>query len=115
MRKRKEGRKFHREKDQRNALLKILSRSLILNGKIKTTQAKAKEVRFSVEKSITLAKKNNLAARRRLLETYSGQLTKKLIEEIGPKYKDRPGGYTRIIKTGLRKSDGAKMAIIQLL
>lgn len=115
MKKLKQGRKFSREKDQRKALKKSLVRALFLHGKMKTTEAKAKEIAPYSEKMITKAKKGDLAARRDLAKTLSPKLVKKLVEEIAPKYKDRKGGYTRIIKLGPRKSDGAKMAIIELV
>ena len=85
------------------------------NKKIKTTQAKAKEVSGFTEKLITKAKKGDLASRRFLLKFFSKDIVKKMIDEIAPQYKDRKGGYTRIIKLGPRKSDGAKMAIIELV
>lgn len=115
MRKQKKGRKFHRETGQRKALLKGLARALILKEKIETTEAKAKELSSFVEKKITKAKKGDLAARRQLRKTFSNQVVKKLVEEIAPLYKKRPGGYTRIVKLGVRKSDSAKMAIIELV
>lgn len=115
MRKFKKGRKFGREKSQRNALLKSLVSALYLNGKIKTTEAKAKEVSPIAEKFITRAKKSDVSARRLLGGNLSKEIVKKLVDEIAPKYKERKGGYTRIIKLGPRKSDGAKMAIIELL
>ncbi len=115
MRKLKKGRKFHRKKSQRKALLKSLAQTLILKEKIRTTEAKAKESRSLIEKSITLAKKKTLASRRQLLKIFPKNLVKKLIEEIAPRYKDRKGGYTRIIKLGQRSSDGAKLAIIELI
>jgi len=115
MKKLKQGRKFSRKKDQRRALLKSLARSIFVFGKIKTTEAKAKEVSSFAEKCITKAKKGDLSARRILLRYFSEEIVKKLIEEIGPKYKERNGGYTRIINLGQRKSDGAKMAIIELV
>jgi large subunit ribosomal protein L17 len=115
MRKLKKGRKFSRVRDQRKALLKNLSVELFVHEKIKTTEAKAKELKSYAEKFITKAKKGDLAARRHLLKFFPKQVVKKLIEEIAPLYKERPGGYTRIIKLGPRKSDGAKMAIIELV
>ncbi len=115
MKKLKQGRKFSRKKDERKALLKSLARSIFIFRKIKTTEAKAKEVSSFVEKCITKAKKGDLASRRILLRYFSQEVVKKLIEEIAPKYKERNGGYTRIIKLGQRKSDGAKMAIIELV
>jgi len=115
MKKRKRGRELSRKKGQRKALLKSLARALILNEEIKTTEAKAKEASRFIEKFITRAKKNDLASRRHLAKFFSPRIVKKLIDEIGPRYKERSGGYTRIIKLGLRKSDGAKMAIIELV
>jgi len=121
MRKRKKGRKLSRERNQRRALLKSLASALLLNEKIKTNEAKAKEVSSLVEKFITQAKKGNLTSRRLLAKSLGGgrvaskKIVKKLVEEIGPRYKERKGGYTRIIKLGPRKSNGAKMAIIELV
>jgi len=115
MKKLKQGRKFSREKDQRKALIKSLARALFLHGKIETTQAKAKELSPFVQKIITKAKKNDLACTRALLAYFSKKTTQKIINEIAPKYKDRKGGYVRIIKKGPRKSDRAKMAIIELV
>jgi len=115
MKKRKKGRKFSRERDQRRALLKSLSRALILNERIETTEAKAKEVSRFVEKFITKAKKKDLSSRRHLLKFFSPKTVQKLMEEIAPRYKERRGGYTRVMKLGPRKTDGAKMAIIELV
>ena len=115
MKKLKQGRKLSRKRNQRKALLNSLARALFLCGKIKTTQAKAKEVSKFAEKYITRAKKGDLASRRILAKYFSKDLNKKLIDEIGPKYKKRKGGYTRIIKLGPRKTDGAKMVIIELV
>lgn len=115
MRKLKKGRKFSRKRDQRKALLKSLASSLFLKEKIKTTETKAKEVSRLVGKSITRAKKGDLASRRILAKYFSRNLVKKLVNEIGPRYKSRKGGYTRIIRLGPRKSNGAKMTIIELV
>ncbi len=111
----KKGRKFGLKRDQRKALLKRLAGSLILKEKIKTTEAKAKEVRPFVEKLITKSKTNSLANVRSLAKYFSAKVLKKIVSEIGPRFKDRNGGYTRITKTGMRKTDGAKMAIIELI
>jgi large subunit ribosomal protein L17 len=115
MRKRKIGRKFSRESAQRKALLKSLVQSLILNEKMKTTEAKAKEARRAAEKAITKAKKNSVSAKRQLAKLFSSQTVKKLTDELAPRYKERAGGYTRIIKLGRRRSDSAKTAIIEFL
>lgn len=115
MRKRKKGRKLSRKRDQRKALLKGLARELIMKEKIRTTEIKAKETVRFVERFIERAKNNDLTTRRFLGRFFSPEVVKKLILEIGPRYKERKGGYTRIIKLGPRKSDGAKIAIIELV
>ena len=115
MRKRKRGRKLSRKRDVRRALLRSLAAALILRAKIKTTEAKAKEVSAFVEKFVSIAKKGDLASQRRLNQVFTPLVVKKLIKEIGPRYQTRKGGYTRIIKLGLRRSDGAKMAFIEFV
>jgi large subunit ribosomal protein L17 len=115
MRKRKFGRRLSRKTDQRKALLRSLANTLLLKEKIKTTEAKAKEVSFFVEKLITKAKIGNLSSKRFLSKFFSPKIVKKIINEIAPKYKERKGGYTRIIKLGPRKLDGARMVIIELV
>ena len=108
-------RKLSRKRDQRKALRASLATALFLKEKIKTTEAKAKELAVFAEKQISRAKKADLHSRRLLVNFFSPKIVKKLVEEIAPRYKERKGGYTRIIKLGPRKSDGAKMAIIELL
>lgn len=115
MRKLKKGRKFSRERGQRKALIKSLTSAFILKEKIRTTEAKAKELRIFLEKYINRAKDKDLTTKRFLAKFFSPLLVKKLTEEIGPRYKERKGGYTRILKLGQRKSDGTKMAIIELV
>ncbi len=115
MKKLKKGRKFSRKRDQRKALLKSLASSLFLTERIRTTEVKAKELSRFASKHITRAKKGDLSSRRILAKYFSKDLVKKLVNEIGPRYKERKGGYTRIIKLGQRKSDGAKIAIIELV
>ncbi len=115
MRKRKKGRKLNRKKDQRKALMISLGVSLILKEKIRTTEAKAKEVKGFIEKQITRAKIGSLHSRRLLAGFFPSKIVKKLFDEIAPRYKERRGGYTRIIKLGQRKINGAKMAIIELI
>ena len=115
MRKLNKGRKLSRKKGPRKALLRSLANNFFIYEKIKTTEAKAKELRPIAEKDITRAKKNDIASRRILLKTLNPKTVKKIIEEIAPKYKDRNGGYTRILKLGPRNSDGAKMVIIELI
>jgi large subunit ribosomal protein L17 len=115
MRKRHKGRKLSRKRDQRKALLKSLTRELFLKERIETTEAKAKELRSFAERFIERAKEKNLSNIRYVSRFFSKDVTKKLFDEIGPRYKERKGGYTRILKLGQRKSDGAKMAIIELV
>lgn len=115
MRHRKKRNKLTRSKDQRRALLRSLTSSLILKEKIVTTEAKAKRLKPFLEKSISRARKETLANRRLLLKDFSKKVVGKLIKELGPRYKDRPGGYSRIIKINPRKTDSAKMAIIELV
>lgn len=115
MRKRKKGRKLSRKRDQRRALLRALASALFLKEKIKTTEAKSKEVSDFAEKRITRAKIGSLVSRRLLAREFSPEIIKKLFNDIAPRYLERKGGYTRIIKLGKRQSDGAKMAIIELV
>jgi len=115
MRKRNKGRILSRPKSQRKALLRNLANSLFLHGKIKTTEAKAKELRPVAEKFITRAKDGKLVSKNILTQDLNPPIVKKLIAEIAPLYLTRPGGYTRITKLGPRKSDGARMAIIELV
>ena len=111
----KKGRKFGRKRDQRKALLKSLARSLVLHEKIKTTQAKAKELRPFIEKLVTRARKGDLNAHRYIARIFNDKPRKKLINQIAKRYDKRAGGYTRIIKLGPRKSDTAQMAIIEFV
>lgn len=115
MRHRKKGRKFGRSRSQRKALLYGLVSSIIFREKLTTTTAKAREARSFLEKSITRAKEGSLRARRLLAKSFPPTVVKKLVDELGPRYKDRPGGYVRITKIGSRKSDGAEMAVIELI
>lgn len=111
----KKGRKFGREKTQRRAMMNTLASSLIVHGSIETTECKAKELRSFVEKIITKSKAGGLANTRLVRGSLSSLATKKVFTEIAPKYTDRKGGYTRVIKLPRRISDGAKMAIIELV
>ncbi len=105
-----------REKAHREVLLKNLAESLILHGKIKTTLAKAKALCTVVEPLITKAKAGTLAARRGLIKAlFTDEAVNKLMNDLGPKYKDRKGGYTRIIKLAPRDSDSAEVARIELV
>ncbi len=110
-------RKFGRVRKVRVALVNSLALNLIVREKIKTTEPKAKELRPFVEKLVTRAKKNDVAGRRLIAAKLSnkGREVKKLFDVIAPKYADKNGGYTRIMKLGARKSDGAKMAIIEFV
>ncbi len=111
-----QNRKLGKTSDQRRAMLRAMTTYLLENGQIKTTYARAKEVAPIAEKMITLAKKNNLASYRQVLSYVTKEdVAKKLFDEIGPKYADRNGGYTRVLKMGPRRGDAAEMAIIQLV
>jgi large subunit ribosomal protein L17 len=116
MRHRKKGKILDRKVGPRKALLRNLAVSLILYEKIQTTGAKAKTLRPIVEKLITKGKTNTLVARRNLLKyLYKESAVKKIIEDIGPRYKDRKGGYTRILKLGRRAGDAAEIVQIELV
>ncbi len=116
MRHRKKGRILGRTKGPRQALIKNLAASLILYEKIKTTEAKAKEIRSYVERLITKGKANNLAARRLLLRRLPTENSvKKVLEVLSPRYQERKGGYTRIVKLPRRRGDGAKSVLIEFV
>jgi large subunit ribosomal protein L17 len=115
MRKLNKGRKLSRKIGPRKALLRVLVNNFFTQEKIKTTEAKAKELRSIAEKMITRAKNPTLPNRRLLATNLTPKMTKKVIDEVAPIYKDRNGGYTRIIKLGPRNSDGARMVIIELV
>ena len=109
-------RKLGRTKDVRTAMLRAMVTYLIENGRIETTVTRAKEVRPLVEKMITLGKKNTLASKRQALAFITKEdAVKKLFSELSPKYADRNGGYTRILRTGPRRGDAAEMAIIEFV
>jgi large subunit ribosomal protein L17 len=109
-------RKFGREKNQRNALLRSLAIALIKEEKIKTTEAKAKEIRPLVEKIITKGKSDTLASRRLILSKLASEsASDKVLKTLSPKYKDRAGGYTRIVKLPRRNTDGSAMAYIEFV
>ncbi|MBI2064564.1 MAG: 50S ribosomal protein L17 [Candidatus Yanofskybacteria bacterium] len=111
--KRGKNRKFGRVKNQRKALYKALATALIENGKIKTTAAKAKSLSQFADKLVTQAKKGNLASRKLVGYDLGDKAIKKLMNDIGPKFKDKKGGYTKVLRLGRRISDGAEMAIIE--
>ena len=109
-------RKLGRATANRMAMLRAMVTFLLENGKIETTVTRAKEVRSLAEKMITLAKEPTLHNKRQVFAFVTKEsVCKKLFDEIAPKYAERNGGYTRIIKTGARRGDAAEMAIIELL
>ena len=109
-------RKLGRTCDQRKAMLRAMVTYLLENGKIETTVTRAKEVRAVAEKMITIGKNNDLHSKRQVFAYVTKEdVAKKLFDEISPKYAERNGGYTRIIKIGPRRGDAAEMAIIQLV
>lgn len=116
MRHRVEGRKLGRPSGHRLAMMRNLAVSLIMNERIKTTLARAKELRKVAEKMITLGKRGDLSARRQAAAFLnSKEATKKLFEELAPRFKKRNGGYTRIIRVGWRPGDGAPVSLIEFL
>ena len=117
MRHKKTRNKLSRDSAHRKALLMNLSKELIEHERIKTTQAKAKAMRPEVEKLITLAKRGDLHARRQALSTLAQDkfAVHKLFVELAPRYAERPGGYTRILKLGPRRSDATEMVFIELV
>ena len=123
MRHKKLRHKLSRTSDHRKALLANLCKEIIDHERIKTTEAKAKAVKPEIEKLITLGKRGDLHARRQVLAALgcsdrSGQgnrIVGKLFEEVAPRYSDRPGGYTRVLKLGPRRSDSTEMVLIELV
>lgn len=116
MRHQHKGKILGRERGPRKALIRSLAVNLVLAEKIKTTEAKAKALRSFVEKIITVSKINNLNSRRKLISRLQSQeAVKKLLNVLGPKYQERKGGYTRIVKLGQRRGDAAKMAVIEFV
>ena len=111
----KKKRKFGRETKQRKELMRDLELALITNGKIVTTEAKAKSLKPSVEKIISRTLKNDLVSKRFITARYGKVAAKKIITDIAPKFSNRNGGFTRIIKIPKRISDGSKMAIIEFV
>ena len=109
-------RKLGRTSDHRRAMLRAMVTFLLENGKIETTVTRAKEVRSMAEKMITIAGGGDLHSKRQVYSYITKEtVAKKVIDELGPKYKDVNGGYTRIIKTGPRRGDASEMAIIELV
>jgi large subunit ribosomal protein L17 len=109
-------RKLSRKASGRKALLRSLMISLFKNDRIETTEPKAKEAQRSAEKMITTAKKDTRNARKKAMQVLNDkEVVKRLFSEIAPKFSERPGGYTRILKLGPRRGDGAPMAILELV
>ena len=110
------ARKLGRSTDHRKAMLRAMVTFLMENGKIETTVTRAKEVRSMAEKMITIAKAGDLHSKRQVYSYITKEtVAKKVMDEIAPKYADRNGGYTRIVRIGPRRGDAAEMAIIQLV
>lgn len=116
MRHRKKLKKLSRPSDHRKALIKNLMRSIFEHGSIVTTLPKAKAVRPFIEKAITKGKSGSVHSRR-CINAYLGdrKLTNKVVDEISTKFKERPGGYTRILKMGKRRGDASEMALLQII
>jgi len=109
-----QGRKLNRTSAHRKALFKNLVLALIRHGRIRTTDAKAKELRRFADRMVTLGKQNDLAARRRAFAfIQSHEAVQKLFNEIAPRFKERNGGYTRVVKFGFRRGDAASLSIIE--
>lgn len=116
MRHQKKGRKLSRTESHRTSLMRNMAISLFRHGRVQTTTAKAKELRPFAERLITLAKRGDLHARRQAARHINDQgVLFELFDSIGPRYAERPGGYTRVLKTGFRRGDGAEMALIELV
>ncbi|HLU26673.1 MAG TPA: 50S ribosomal protein L17 [Longimicrobiales bacterium] len=116
MRHRKKGRHFSRTAEHRESMLRNLATSLILHGRIETTVAKAKELRRYAEPLITKAKRGDLHSRRLVARKIQDRTAlAKLFNELGPRYAERPGGYTRVLQLGHRAGDAADVAIIELV
>jgi large subunit ribosomal protein L17 len=116
MRHNNRGRALGRTSSHREALLRNLAISLFRHGRIQTTVAKAKELRPYAERLITLAKKGDLHSRRLAArKVHDKHVLHSLFDSIGPRFSERPGGYTRVLKTGHRQGDGAEMALIELV
>ncbi len=108
--------KLSRTRSHRKAMLANMAASLLMHHVIKTTEAKAKEVRKLAEKLITLGKRGDLHAHRQVYDVIRDRkLVKKVFDEIAPKFADRQGGYTRVVKMGIRKGDGAALSVVELL
>ena len=113
--KRGNKRVFGREMQQRKAFIKSLLTALIAHGKIRTTTARAKTIKTEADKLVTMAKKGTVAGRRLLLRQVGVDAATKMFKEVAPKFADRAGGYTRVIKLGRRQSDGSPVAIVEFV
>jgi large subunit ribosomal protein L17 len=115
MRHLKSGRKLNRTSAHRKALFRNLVTSLLEHESVRTTDAKAKELRSYADRIVTLGKRGTLHARRQALAfVRSASVVKKLFDDIAPRFRDRPGGYTRVIKLGVRRGDAAAMSVVEL-
>lgn len=116
MRHRKKGRQLSRTRSHKKATMRNLATSLFQHGRIETTTAKAKELRPYAERLITLARRGDLHSRRlAATKIQDRQVLGKLFDDIAPRYAERPGGYTRVLKLGNRKGDAAEMSLIELV
>ena len=116
MRHLKKGRSLHRSSSHRKAMLQNLAVSLLIHERVRTTEAKAKEVRRLVDRIITWGKRGDLHARRLAVrQVRSRTIVKRVFDELAPRYMERPGGYTRILKAGYRQGDNAPMVVMELV
>ncbi len=116
MRHLKKGRSLHRSSSHRKAMLRNLAVSILVHERVQTTEAKAKEVRRLVDRIITWGKRGDLHARRLTArQVGSRTVVKRVFDDLAPRYRDRPGGYTRILKTGFRHGDNAPMVVMELV
>jgi large subunit ribosomal protein L17 len=116
MRHLKKGRSLHRSSSHRKAMLQNLAVSLLVHERVRTTEAKAKEVRRLVDRIITWGKRGDLHARRLAVrQVRSRTIVKRVFDELAPRYMERPGGYTRILKAGYRQGDNAPMVLMELV
>ena len=116
MRHRKTGRRFDMSSAQRRAMFRNITTAVLEHGSVLTTEARAKESRRFVERMVTLGKRGSLHARRQALAwIYSPHVVEQLFDEVAPRYAERPGGYTRVVKLVQRKGDGSRMARLELV
>jgi len=115
MRHLKKRNKIAKTRNQRKAIYRAMAANLILKEKIITTEARAKKIKPFIEKIISRSKQNTLVNRRYLLRFFSKKVVDKLLKEIGVRYQQRPGGYLRIVKIGVRKNDATKMVILEMI